>query len=99
MFDIWFGEIEITTLAIIVSVVVLFPVQLLLCFKVKSLTIRLVPVITLSILTSLFVVLSIFSPNWDGLGYASLSILSGIMLLVCGIGWGIWSVVHRVRKK
>ena len=86
MFDVLFGKIEITTLAIIASVVVLFPIQLLLCFKVKNLTIRLTPVITLPILIALFVFLWIFSPNRDGLGYASLAMLAGIMLLMCGIG-------------
>lgn len=36
MFDAWWGEAEFTTLVLNISIIVLLPVQLLLCFKVKS---------------------------------------------------------------
>ena len=45
MFDIWIGDIELTTLVLIVSVIVILPLQVLLCFKARSLFVRLVPVI------------------------------------------------------
>ena len=44
MFDIWIGDVELTRCALIFSLVVLLPLQLLLCFKVKQKGIRLIPV-------------------------------------------------------
>ena len=99
MFDIWMGDIELTTLVLIFSIVVLLPVQLLLCFKVKSKVIRLLPVIVLSVLTIIFTVMSIAITGWDGLGYIFLAIFAGFMLLVCGMGWGIWAITRYVQKK
>ena len=47
MFDIWMGDIELTTFVLIFSIIVLLPVQLLLCFKVKNKVICLLPVVNL----------------------------------------------------
>ena len=99
MFDIWLGDIELTTLTIMVSIVILLPVQLLLCFKVKSLVIRFIPIIILSVLLALFIVLWLSTPGWDGLFYAFLAIFVGFMMFVCGSGCAIWAVVHRLKKK
>ncbi len=99
MFDVWIGNIELTTLVLIFSVVVLFPIQLLLCFKVKRIVIRLLPVIVLFIPTVIFAVRSVIVTGWDALGYIFLTIFTGFMLLVCGIGWGIWVIVKFVKKK
>ncbi len=99
MFDVWMGDIELTTLVLIFSVIVLLPVQLLLCFKVKRKAIRMLPVIILSVPTIIFIVMSVVIPGWDGLGYIFLAIFSGFMLFMCGIGWGIWAITKAVRKK
>ena len=98
MFDIWCGNVELTTLACILSVAILLPVQLLLCFKVKSLTLRLLPVLALSALTAVLLGLACTAPSWDNLGYALLAILTGTMLLLCGAGWAIWAVIRWARK-
>ena len=99
MFDVWMGDIELTTAVLIFSVVVLLPIQLLLCFKVKSKAIRLLPVILLSIPTIIFVMMSVAITGWDGLGYIFLAIFTGFMLLMCGVGWGIWAINKLVKKK
>ena len=99
MFDVWMGDIELTTAVLIFSVVVLLPIQLLLCFKVKSKVIRLLPVILLSIPTIIFVMMSVAITGWDGLGYIFLAIFTGFMLLMCGVGWGIWAINKLVKKK
>ena len=98
MFDVWMGDIELTTAVLIFSVVVLLPIQLLLCFKVKSKTIRLLPVILFSIPTIIFVMMSVAITGWDGLGYIFLAIFAGFMLLMCGIGWGIWAISKLFKK-
>ena len=55
MFDIWMGDIELTTAVLVFSIIVLLPIQLLLCFRIKSKVIRLLPIILLSIPTLIFI--------------------------------------------
>ena len=98
MFDIYLGEIELTMLIVVFSVAVLLPVQLLLCFKVKSRFARLAPAVVLLALAAVFVMLWLSTPGWDGLGYAILAAFGGFMAFVCGLGWGIWALVCRMRK-
>ena len=99
MFDVWFGGVEITTVVLIVSVLLLLPTQLLLCFKVRNLLIRLLPAIELAVSTFVFTVLYFISVGWDRIGYLFLVIFAGFMLLMCGIGWGIWAVACLVKRK
>ena len=101
MFDVWMGDVEITTFTLIFSIVVLLPVQLLLCFKVKSKVIRLLPVVIFFILTIISIVMSVTTAGsgWDGLGYIFLVIFTGFMMLMCGVGWGIWAISKLIKKK
>ncbi len=99
MFDVWMGDIELTTFTLIFSIAVLLPIQLLLCFKVKSKVIRLLPVILLSISAICFVGMAIVNTGWDGLGYLFLAIFAGFMLFICGMAWGIWAVVKLIKKQ
>lgn len=99
MFDVWMGDIELTTAVLIFSIIVLLPFQLLLCFKVKSKAIRLLPVILLSIPTLIFIGMAITIPGWDGLGYIFLAIFTGFMMFMCGVAWGIWTITKLIKKK
>lgn len=98
MFDVWYGDVEITTLVLVLSILVLLPIQILICFKVRSKTIRLLPVIALSVLTVCFLLMAVVSSGWGTLGYFFFAIFTGFMLLVCGIGWAIWAIIKRVRQ-
>lgn len=99
MFDIWMGDIELTTAVLIFSIIVLLPIQLLLCFRVKSTVIRLLPIILLSIPTLIFIVMSTTTHGWDGLGYIFLAIFAGFMMLICGVAWGVWAIIKHKQKK
>lgn len=99
MFDVWMGDVELTTLVLVFSLVVLLPVQLLLCFRVRSRKIRLLPVIVLAIPTIVFTLMSFAISGWDGLGYIFLAIFAGFMLLVCGVGWGIWAIAGLIKRR
>ena len=99
MFDIWWGDIELTRLALILSVVIFLPVQLLLCFKVKSRTIRLLPIIAFSLLILVNVLMAIVTEFANRIAFALFALLSGIVLITCGIGWGIWAIVNLKQKK
>ncbi len=98
MFDVWLGDIELTTFTLIFSAAVLLPIQLLLCFKIKSKVIRLLPVMLLSIPTVCFMLMSVTMKGWESLGYLFLSIFAAFMLLMCGIGWGIWGIATWSRR-
>ena len=99
MFDVWMGNVELTTVTLFLSATVLLPLQLLLCFKVKSKLVRLVPVCLLVLPTVLFAVLSAMATGWDALGYLFLALFAGFMLLLCGVGWGIWGMIRLIKRK
>lgn len=98
MFDIWMDDIDLTMVVLIFSMIVLLPVQLLLCFKVKRKTIRLLPVVFLFITTIILTVKADAANGWTGLGYIVLAFFTGFMLLICGMGWGIWAITRLVKR-
>lgn len=87
------------TVVLIFSAVIFLITQLLLCFKVKRRIIRLLPVIVLSALTMICIAMSIRITSLDGLLYILLAVFTSFMLLICGIGWGIWAITRFVTKK
>ena len=99
MFDVWMNGREFTAAVWFFSIVVLLPVQILLCFKVKRKVIRLLPVILLSIPTLFFIAMAITATGWDNLGYIFPAIFTGFMLIICGIGWGIWAITIFIKRK
>ena len=99
MGDMWIRDIEVTTLIAITSVLVVLPIQLLLCFKVKPIFLRLLPSILLTGTTILLFAMMAASRDWDAIGYAVLGVFSGVLLIFSGIGWGIWGLVALIRKK
>ena len=99
MGDMWIRDIEVTTLIAITSVLVVLPIQLLLCFKVKPVFLRLLPSILLTGTTILLFAMMAASRDWDAIGYAVLGVFSGVLLIFSGIGWGIWGLVALIRKR
>ena len=95
----WIGDISLSEFVLILSVVVILPVQLLLCFKVKSLLIRLLPISMLGILAVISLLMTLNSTGWDTLGYIFFAIYAAIMILMCGISWGVWAIVNLIKKK
>ena len=75
------------------------PLQIFLCFKVKSVSGRLIPAAVLSLLTGMFVLLGFLSAGLESIGYYFFAIFSFIMLFACGIGWAVWFAISRIRKK
>ena len=43
MFDVWIGDVELTTLFLALCLSLILPGQLLLCLRVRSLALRLLP--------------------------------------------------------
>lgn len=98
MLDVWIGDINIAPFIWIFTLIVVLPVQLALCFKVKSKLVRLLPVIILSTLTLIAAIAATTSIDWDALFYLICAVYLAIMLFVCGIAWGIWAIVRKKNK-
>ncbi len=98
MFDVWIGDVELTALIAIFSIVVLLPIQILLCFKVKSKVLRLMPAVVLFALSIFFAVMSATSSGWDGIGWMFFFLYAAWMLFMCGVAWGIFGI-HKLLKK
>ena len=99
MLDIWIGDINLTLSAATLALLVVLPVQLLLCFRCRSLAIRLGPVL-LSILSILLCLLLFsVSKGLEGVVWLILGIYAAFFLLVCAVGWGIWAAAAYFVKK
>ena len=80
----------------ILSFVVVFLIQLLLCFKVESHIIRLLPIICF-LLFGLYCVwkVIVIPPSWGRLSYLLLTVYCVVQIMLCGIAWGISALVKR----
>lgn len=94
MFDIWIGDINIAPFIWLFTLIVVLPIQLVLCFRVKSKLIRLLPVIIFSVLSATAAVATATRTDWDAIFYLICAVYLTIMLIVCGIGWGIWAIIR-----
>ena len=99
MLDVWVEECNLAFLLSGFSLVILLPVQLLLCFKVRRVWIRLLPALLCCVLILFFLVIAGFFSGFDSIGYVIFAIYAACMLVVCGLGWGIWAIAHMIRKK
>ncbi|MBQ4606195.1 MAG: hypothetical protein IJB15_05790 [Clostridia bacterium] len=104
MFDIWIGDTNLTWLIIVISVLLVFPIQLFLCYKAKSLLVRLIPA-GLSLLSALvsfvLMLVTIFfkTPALPFLLFIFFLIYAGGMMFFCGLAWLLWAVFTHLKKK
>lgn len=91
-------NIEFTAVVLFFAIIIL-PLQTLLCFRINNILIRLLPVIILSVTTIIFTVMSLIFNGWDGIALLFIAIFSGVMLFMCGIGWGIWAIARFIENK
>ena len=99
MGDIWIRDIEITTLIAVSSILIVLPIQLLLCFKVKKLLLRLLPSLVLTATTVFLFIMMRTATDWNAIGYAILGVFSGVLLIFSGLAWGIWAIVIAIKKR
>ena len=78
MSDISIRDIAITTLIAVSSILIVFPLQLLLCFKTKKLLLRLLPSLLLTVTTVFLFIMIRVTTDWDAFGYAILFVFSVI---------------------
>ena len=91
----WYLEIDLPTIVVLISVISTLILQLLLCFKVKKIFIKLLPIVLLIVSTVVFSICSASINGWDGLGYLFFALLSFGLILVCGLGWSVWAIIRK----
>ena len=84
---------------LIIGSLLVLAVQLLLCFKVKNVFLKLIPAVLLVLSTIGWYVQSNSTDPWIRVGCKVLSICSLIWLIVCGVCWVIWAVIRIAHKK
>ena len=87
--------IDFPAIVVFASVIATLILQLLLCFRAKKKFIKLLPIALLIVSAIVFAVCSASINGWDGLGYLFFALLSFGLIIVCGIGWGIWAIVKK----
>ena len=92
-------DVDLLPLLVVLSAFLVFPVQLLLCFRVRSRILRVLPPSLLAVAETVLLILTFcVTDGWDSLGYLFFALVVAMMLLLCGIAWGIWALTRRQRK-
>lgn len=73
--------------------------QLLLCFLLKRLWLKLLPAGLSFTAALVFFILMVTIQGWDAVGYLILMVISLAVLGVCALGWGIWAIAAIIRKR
>lgn len=94
----WFWDVDFPTIVVSVSAISVLILQLLLCFKAKRMFIKLLPIVLLVASMIVFCICSASINGWDGLGYLFFGLLSFGLIVVCGLGWGIWAIAKNIHK-
>lgn len=92
----WYLEIDFPTVVVFISAIATLILQFLLCFKVKKIFMKLLPIALLIVSTIVFSICSASINGWDGLGYLFFALLSFGLILLCGIVWGIWAIFRKI---
>lgn len=90
MFDVWIGDVELTTLFLALCLSLILPGQLLLCLRVRSLALRLLPL-------CLFAAAALAESAQARLGLSVLAIFAALMALASALGWGLWVLTGRKK--
>ena len=99
MFDVWVGGTNIAPFLWLFALIVIFPLQITLCFKAKNKIVRLLPVIIFSVLTAAAVIAVSVSIDWSALFYLIFAVYFAIMLLFCGAAWLTWLIVKKIKAR
>ena len=90
------GSFEVKTeIFVLIVSLLLMSVQLLLCFKVKRLWVRLIP-FGLFAGTAAILILGAFFRVYNGLVLFAYATDSGFLALVCACGWAVWWIIDSL---
>lgn len=98
MFDTWLGQINLTNVVLVFSVVVILPLQVFLCFKVKSRLLCGLPTLLFALGGAACAVIGLGMTEWSGFFCFLLALYAAVMLLASLAGWGIWLLVRFFKR-
>ena len=98
MIDLGLFKIETDLFLFIVSLL-FFTLQLVLCFRVKRLLFRLLPVLVLSLAAAVFFLLIFFTDDWDRIGFFLLAVWTLVVLAFCALAWLLQKIISRMKKE
>ena len=86
MFSNYFLELPIAIFYILYSILVVFPLQLSICYKTRNKVIRLLPILFYIMMTIVFLTLELKGEHWDGTPYLILALFAFYNALVSCLG-------------
>ena len=91
-------DFQSTQIVLLIAVTIIFPLQLLLCFKARSLRVRLCPIFLTILLTAACWIGVLVTKSWLFLiiGYLALY-YAAFILIACGAAWGIRALVVLIK--
>lgn len=99
MFDAHIGEANLTLLVIVLSVVLVLPVQYWLCRGERALLVRLLPAIVFALGGAVCGCLAYRTTDWNALFYALFAVYCGLLLAASALGWALWAALRFWRKR
>lgn len=98
MFDVYAGPVELTTFSLLFCLLAAFGLQLLLCFRVKALWLRLSLTLVVLGAFAAFVILGLTHSDFETLAYFILALLTLPPLAGCGAAWGLWAILRKSQN-
>ena len=94
MIDLYFFEID-TMVVIFAFAIVALLIQLQLCFKARRTWVKMLPIILLAASMIVSAACSTWANEVENLVWFFLVFLSFVLIVACGIGWGLWAIAHK----
>ena len=98
MADLFARDTGIVLLIAAFAILIVFPIQLVLCFKAKNIFVRCLPTTALVVLVIAFYIMAITAKTWVAFVYLIIAVFSGVSLVFSGIAVGIWAIIKLVKK-
>ncbi len=76
-----------------------FALQIVLCFTVRRLWIRLLPGAVCLLAGAVCLGLAFVLDGWDAVGCVILAVLALLFLMLFGLAWGIWGICFTIKRR
>ena len=93
------SENVLTVLIFTALSILIITVQLLLCFKIKRVWLRLIPTLLIGGVTVAFYVLLRLATGWEVIGYLLLLLGAGLLFVVDFFAWILFAILRRLKKR
>jgi len=81
------------------STILIIAIQLILCFKVQKLPVKLLPAILSAAAAIVFCIMAFTVRDWSALVYIVFAFFAGVMLISSGIAWGFCAILKKKRMQ